>query len=165
MSDCLFCKIARKEIPARLVYEDEDAVAFEDINPQAPVHVLVVPKRHIPTLNELTPADDALLGKLARISAGIARDRGVSEAGWRSVVNVNREGGHWSSTSTCTAWAGARCSGHPASPSPVKGSRRSFRAAVRLEAGGGHLGSKVLHAAPAREQPDTPLPGGDRPPT
>ena len=80
MADCLFCKIARKEIPAKLVYEDEDAVAFEDINPQAPVHVLVVPKRHIPTLNDLTPADDALVGKLARISAdhrpGPGRRRG-----------------------------------------------------------------------------------------
>ena len=93
MADCLFCKIARKEIPASLLYEDEDALAFEDINPQAPVHVLVVPKRHIPTLNDLTPADDALVGKLARISATIARDRGIAEAGWRSVVNVNREGG------------------------------------------------------------------------
>jgi histidine triad (HIT) family protein len=93
VADCLFCKIARKEIPAKLLYEDEDALAFEDINPQAPVHVLVVPKRHIPTLNDLTPADDALVGKLARISAVIARDRGIAEAGWRSVVNVNREGG------------------------------------------------------------------------
>jgi histidine triad (HIT) family protein len=93
MADCLFCKIVRKEIPAKLLYEDEDALAFEDINPQAPVHVLVVPKRHIPTLNDLTPADDALVGKLARISAVIARDRGIAEAGWRSVVNVNREGG------------------------------------------------------------------------
>ena len=93
MPDCLFCRIARKEIPATLVFEDEDVVAFEDINPQAPVHVLVVPKRHIPTLNDLTPADDALVGKLSRISARLAAERGVAEAGWRSVVNVNREGG------------------------------------------------------------------------
>jgi histidine triad (HIT) family protein len=93
VSDCRFCRIARKEIPAKLVFEDEDVVAFEDINPQAPVHVLVVPKRHIPTLNDLTPADDALLGKLSRVSARIAAERGVAEVGWRSVVNVNREGG------------------------------------------------------------------------
>jgi histidine triad (HIT) family protein len=93
VADCLFCKIARKEIPAKLVFEDEDVVAFEDINPQAPVHVLVVPRRHIPTLNDLSPDDDALLGKLARVSARIAAERGVAEAGWRSVVNVNREGG------------------------------------------------------------------------
>jgi histidine triad (HIT) family protein len=93
VTDCLFCKIVGKEIPAKLVYEDEDVVAFDDINPQAPVHVLVVPRRHIPTLNDLTPADDALVGKLARVAALIARERGVSEAGWRSLVNVNREGG------------------------------------------------------------------------
>ena len=93
MADCLFCKIARKEIPAKLLFEDEDVVAFEDINPQAPVHVLVVPRRHIPTLNDLTPEDDAIVGKLARVSARLAAERGVAEAGWRSVVNVNREGG------------------------------------------------------------------------
>jgi histidine triad (HIT) family protein len=93
VADCLFCKIAGKQIPAKLVYEDEEVVAFEDINPQAPVHVLVVPRRHIPTLNDLTPADDALMGKLSRVSAQVARERGVAEAGWRSVVNVNREGG------------------------------------------------------------------------
>lgn len=93
MADCLFCKIARKEVPATLVFEDEDVVALEDINPQAPVHVLVIPRRHIPTLNDLTPADDALLGKMSRVSARIAAERGVAEAGWRSVVNVNREGG------------------------------------------------------------------------
>ncbi len=93
MADCLFCRIAGKEISAKLVHEDDDVVAFEDINPQAPVHVLVVPRRHIPTLNDLTPADDALMGKLARVAAKIARDRGIAEPGWRSVVTVNREGG------------------------------------------------------------------------
>ena len=93
MADCLFCKIARKEIPAKLLFEDEDVVAFEDINPQAPVHALVVPRKHIPSLNELAPEDDALVGKMARVAAGIAKERGVAEAGWRSVVNVGREGG------------------------------------------------------------------------
>ncbi|MGA8891434.1 MAG: histidine triad nucleotide-binding protein [Anaeromyxobacteraceae bacterium] len=93
MADCLFCKIARKEIPAKLLFEDEDVVAFEDINPQAPVHALVVPRKHIPSLNELAPEDDALVGKMARVAAAIARERGVAEAGWRSVVNVGREGG------------------------------------------------------------------------
>jgi histidine triad (HIT) family protein len=93
VADCLFCKISRKEIPAKLVHEDEDVVAFDDINPQAPVHVLVVPRRHIPTLNDLGPEDDALIGKMARVAARIATERGIAEAGWRSVVNVNREGG------------------------------------------------------------------------
>lgn len=93
MSECVFCRIARKEIPARLVYEDDEVVAFDDLNPQAPVHVLVIPRRHISTLNDLSPADDALLGKLSRVAAQVAREKGVAEAGWRSVVNVNREGG------------------------------------------------------------------------
>ena len=93
MSDCLFCRIVNKEIPAQFVYEDEDVVAFDDRNPQAPVHVLVVPRRHVASLNELAAGDDALAGKLLRVAARIARDRGVAEPGWRAVVNVNREGG------------------------------------------------------------------------
>jgi len=93
MPDCLFCKIVRKEIPARLVHEDEEVVAFEDLNPQAPVHVLVVPRRHVASLNELEPGDDALMGKLLRVAAKVARERGVADPGWRAVVNVNRDGG------------------------------------------------------------------------
>jgi histidine triad (HIT) family protein len=93
VADCVFCKIARKEIPAKLVHEDDDVVAFEDLNPQAPVHVLVVPRRHVPSLNELEAGDDALAGKLLRVAAGIARARGVAEPGWRAVVNVGKEGG------------------------------------------------------------------------
>ncbi|HTP52266.1 MAG TPA: histidine triad nucleotide-binding protein [Anaeromyxobacteraceae bacterium] len=93
MPDCLFCKIVRKEIPARLVHEDEEVVAFEDLNPQAPVHVLVVPRRHVASLNELEPGDDALVGKLLRVAAKVARERGVADPGWRAVVNVNRDGG------------------------------------------------------------------------
>ncbi len=93
MSQCLFCRIVSKEIPAKLIYEDEDVVAFDDVNPQAPVHVLVVPRRHVASLNELQPADDALAGKLMRVAAKIARDRGVAEPGWRAVVNVNSDGG------------------------------------------------------------------------
>jgi len=93
VADCLFCRIARKEIPAKLVHEDDDVVAFEDLNPQAPVHVLVVPRRHVPSLNELEAGDDALAGKLLRVAAGIARARGVAEPGWRAVVNVGKEGG------------------------------------------------------------------------
>ena len=91
MADCLFCKIARHEIPARIVHEDEDAVAFDDIDPQAPVHVLVVPRRHVPSLNDLAPEDDALLGKLQRVAALVAAKRGLAESGWRLVANVGRD--------------------------------------------------------------------------
>ncbi len=89
----VFAKILRGELPCQKVYEDTHVLAFRDIRPQAPVHVLVVPKRHLPTLNDLTPEDDALVGKLVRTGARIARERGVADRGWRLVANVNREGG------------------------------------------------------------------------
>jgi histidine triad (HIT) family protein len=91
MSDCLFCKIVSGAIPAKIVHQDADVVAFEDIDPQAPVHLLVVPRRHVPTLNDLVEADDALAGKLLRVAAKLAKDRGVADSGWRATVNVNRD--------------------------------------------------------------------------
>ncbi len=93
MSDCLFCKIAAGQIPAKIVHQDDETVAFMDINPQAPTHLLVIPKKHIPTLNDLTPADDALLGRLHRVAAKLAADRGIAAEGWRAVVNTNRGAG------------------------------------------------------------------------
>jgi len=93
MSTCLFCKIAAHEVPASIVYEDEHLIAFNDINPQAPTHVLVVPKRHIDTLNELSRDDDALVGTLVRRAAAIARERGLSAGGFRTVFNTNRDAG------------------------------------------------------------------------
>ncbi len=91
MTDCLFCKIVEGKIPSAKVYEDEDVVAFEDIEPQAPVHVLVVPRKHVATLNDLSPEDDALTGKLLRVAALVARKKGIAERGWRAAVNVNRD--------------------------------------------------------------------------
>ena len=93
MADCLFCKIIRREIPATLVYEDDRVVAFNDINPQAPTHVLVVPKRHIATLNELSTEDDRLVGELVRRATAIAGERGLSAGGYRTVFNTNRDAG------------------------------------------------------------------------
>jgi histidine triad (HIT) family protein len=93
MSDCLFCRIIRREIPASVVYEDERVLAFNDINPQAPTHVLLVPKRHIATLNDLTHEDDPLIGELARRAAAIAKERGLSGGGFRTVFNTNRDAG------------------------------------------------------------------------
>ena len=93
MTDCLFCKIIAAKIPTKKVYEDDKAFAFEDINPQAPTHVLIVPKRHIETLNALEPGDDQLIGELARRAAAIARERGISEKGYRAVFNTNPEAG------------------------------------------------------------------------
>lgn len=93
MSDCLFCKIISREIKGSIVYEDDRVLAFNDINPQAPTHVLVVPKRHIATLNDLTPEDDQLVGELARRAAAIAKERGISAGGFRAVLNTNRDAG------------------------------------------------------------------------
>jgi histidine triad (HIT) family protein len=91
VTDCLFCKIVEGRIPAKKVHEDADVVAFDDIHPQAPVHVLVVPRKHVATLNDLAEEDDAVAGKLLRVAARIARERGIAERGWRATVNVNRD--------------------------------------------------------------------------
>jgi histidine triad (HIT) family protein len=93
MADCLFCKIIKREIPASIVYEDDRVLAFNDINPQAPTHVLVVPKRHIESLNDLLAGDDAIVGEVVRRAAAIAKDRGVSAGGYRAVFNTNRDAG------------------------------------------------------------------------
>jgi histidine triad (HIT) family protein len=91
--DCLFCKIVGREVPASIVYEDDRVIAFNDIKPQAPTHVLVVPKRHIESLNELQQDDDEIVGELIRRAAAIAKERGVSADGFRTVFNTNRDGG------------------------------------------------------------------------
>ena len=93
MNECLFCRIVRKEIPAFVIYEDEDVLAFNDINPQAPFHALVIPKRHIATLNDLSPQDDALVGQLIRRAASIAREKGHADRGFRTVFNTNAGAG------------------------------------------------------------------------
>ena len=93
MSDCLFCQIISRDIQASIVYEDERILAFNDINPQAPTHVLVVPKRHIATLNDLAAGDDQIVGELVRRAAAIAKAKGISAGGFRTVFNTNREAG------------------------------------------------------------------------
>ncbi len=93
MTDCLFCRIVGRQIPASIVYEDDHVLAFNDINPQAPVHVLLVPKRHIASLNDLASGDDALVGELVRRAAAIAADRGIAAGGYRTVFNCNADGG------------------------------------------------------------------------
>jgi histidine triad (HIT) family protein len=93
MDDCIFCKIAAGEIPAELVYEDDSVVAFRDLNPQAPTHVLVIPRAHIATLNELRPQDEAIVGRMYGAAREIAAREGLAEAGYRTVVNCNEAGG------------------------------------------------------------------------
>ena len=92
MNDCLFCKIERKEIPAKLVYEDGELFAFEDIQPQAPVHILICPRKHLISLTEAVQEDAALLGKLQLAAAQLARDRHLTD-GYRTVFNNGRGAG------------------------------------------------------------------------
>ncbi len=91
--DCLFCKIGKKEIPAKIVHEDELCVAFEDINPQAPTHILVIPRQHIAGLNDAVAEDAPLLGHLQLVAARLAQERGFAEAGYRTLFNTGRGAG------------------------------------------------------------------------
>jgi histidine triad (HIT) family protein len=89
--DCLFCRIVRGEIPAKLVAEDEHSVAFRDITPQAPVHILIIPREHVASLNQAT--DAAMLGRLSLMAADLARKEGIGESGYRTVMNTNAAAG------------------------------------------------------------------------
>jgi histidine triad (HIT) family protein len=93
MSDNIFGKIARGEIPADIVYEDDDVVAFRDLSPQAPTHILVIPRKPIPTLNDMASEDAELVGKLFLAAARIARQEGIADSGYRTVVNCNAAAG------------------------------------------------------------------------
>jgi histidine triad (HIT) family protein len=93
MSECLFCKIVERTIPAPLVYEDELVVAFDDINPQAPTHTLVIPRKHVTSIAELQDSDVQLLGRLMLAGNKIAKLKGIDDAGFRLVVNTGAHGG------------------------------------------------------------------------
>ena len=90
---CLFCRIIDKEIPSKIIYENEQVLAFEDTNPQAPTHILVVPKKHISTSLEISGGDNELIGLMFQTANKIAKDRGVAERGFRLVMNCNQEAG------------------------------------------------------------------------
>jgi len=91
MTDCIFCKIIQREIPASIVYEDGEVIAFNDIHPAADVHILVVPKKHIETVMDMTTADEQLLGHVVRVSKEIAQQKGLK--GYKLAYNVGKEGG------------------------------------------------------------------------
>ena len=90
---CIFCRIARREIPATIVAEDDTAVAFRDLNPQAPVHVLVIPRRHVASLDVASAEDAELLGRLSLLAARVARESGVADTGYRTVINSGADAG------------------------------------------------------------------------
>ena len=93
MADCLFCKIIAGEVLSAIVHQDDSLVTFKDINPQAPLHVLIVPRTHIASLNDLVPGNDALVGSMFRLAAALAKEHGYHERGYRTIFNTNREAG------------------------------------------------------------------------
>ena len=93
MSDCLFCKIVTGDIPAEKVFENDHVIGFQDLNPQAPTHVLVIPKKHVSTINDLQDEDKALVGEMYMAARQIATDQGLAEKGYRTVLNCNEEAG------------------------------------------------------------------------
>ncbi|MBT8119476.1 MAG: histidine triad nucleotide-binding protein [Gammaproteobacteria bacterium] len=93
MSDCLFCKIREGVIPADIIFENDDVLAFNDVNPQAPVHLLIIPKKHISTVNDMVDDDQVIMGKLFSAARTIASQKGVSDDGYRLVVNCNEKAG------------------------------------------------------------------------
>lgn len=93
MEDCLFCKIIKGEIPSETVYEDEDILAFKDIEPAAPIHILVIPKKHIDSLAQIQEVDEAVIGKIYRVINIIAEKQGFKENGYRVIVNCGKDGG------------------------------------------------------------------------
>jgi histidine triad (HIT) family protein len=93
MDDCIFCKIANGDIAADKVFEDDAVVAFRDLNPQAPTHVLVIPKRHIATLNDLTAGDEVVVGRMVGAARQVAAEEGFADIGYRTVMNCNEAGG------------------------------------------------------------------------
>ncbi len=92
MANCVFCKIIEGKIPAKILYEDDQVVAFEDANPASPIHILIVPRKHIPTLNDV-PENDLMLSHIGNVAKKIAADLGVAQTGYRFFINVNKGGG------------------------------------------------------------------------
>jgi histidine triad (HIT) family protein len=93
MSDCIFCKIVSGDIPGDIVYQNDDVLAFRDLNPQAPTHILVIPKRHVATINDLQDTDAELIGKMYLAAKEIASKEGIDEAGYRTIMNCNAGAG------------------------------------------------------------------------
>ena len=91
--DCIFCKIIAGEIPTEILYQDEEIIAFRDIKPLAPVHLLIVPRKHVPSLNEMKEGDAALVGRMVAVASKLAQDEGIAEKGYRLAMNCGKEGG------------------------------------------------------------------------
>lgn len=92
MTDCVFCRIIAGELPAKIIYQDDEVIAFPDIHPVAPTHLLIIPRKHVPSLAELPDAEAALVGRMVRVANQLARERGVAASGYRLVINSGKDG-------------------------------------------------------------------------
>ncbi|VFQ47168.1 histidine triad nucleotide-binding protein [Desulfoluna butyratoxydans] len=92
-ADCIFCKIIGKEIPSEFIYEDEDMIAIRDINPKAPVHLLIIPRKHIRSINDIEACDEVLIGRMMTVARGLAEKEGTAQSGYRVFFNVEKGGG------------------------------------------------------------------------
>ena len=90
---CIFCDIVNKKSPAKILYEDEEVIAFPDINPSLPVHILIIPKKHIPSANEISPADQKTLGKMITVAKNLAKKNQIAEAGYKLIINCGKAAG------------------------------------------------------------------------
>jgi len=93
MTECIFCKIINGEIPAKIIHQDEKVIAFDDLNPQAPIHKLIVPRQHIATLNDVNPKDKEIMGHMLYIAKQLADELNIAEQGYRTLINCNADGG------------------------------------------------------------------------
>lgn len=93
MTECLFCRIIKKEVSTEIIYEDNDFLSFKDINPKAPIHLMIIPKRHIPSVSHLESEDKELIGKLFLVAKKIAKEQGVFDKGYRLIFNVGKDAG------------------------------------------------------------------------
>ena len=91
--DCIFCQIVAGKVPSEILYQNEEVIAFRDINPQSPTHLVIIPKRHIPSLTHLSEAESSLIGRMVNIANQLAREEGISESGYRLVINCGEQGG------------------------------------------------------------------------
>ena len=91
--DCIFCQIVAGKVPSEILYQDEEVIAFRDINPMAPTHMIIIPKRHIPSLAHLSEAESPLIGHMVNVANQLAKEEGISESGYRLAMNCGREGG------------------------------------------------------------------------
>ena len=129
--DCIFCKIIAGEIPAEILYQDEEIIAFRDINPQAPVHLIIIPRKHIPSLEQMKEDDAALVGRMVVVANKLAKDEGIAQKGYRLAINCGAEGGQVVPHIHMHLLGGAKALRHPGLTCGIQGKSAARRCSWR----------------------------------